>query len=872
MRKAIAFKTLLRSPLKTLLTFFLIAAASFALFSRVTDYAVTTRETGNAKGLYHAVASLKNEVPDIDIIIKEVHSENYSAMNAYSTTYKTEDKPWPTKEELAEFTSLPGVTLADTRYTTAGLVDGYKRAMAGTYFLFEGTYDGYADDTDPDVLEGHVRLKFDNIKVIAGEKWLDDGTSVTMQDVPLGEMYYAKSTCTRAFYDGIKKGSRCLIYANNTGSATAGSGVQLCYEEGTDALCVIDGLPDNYLETESFACQKGWAKAADYSVHAADVVYTKDMRAIPSFNDQRIEMIEGRPLTEEDTNACVVSSQFLDTCNLSVGDSCSIQLGDKLCHDGEFIDANDIPEFGDPVTLTIIGVYSDISLDTIYVPSSLLPVDVPADYKVRQSDFSVFVEDAGKIEAFHEDAQQFAEKVGLDLRFSDKGWLDVKDSFEMGEFTSLLTLILYLAGTVLALYLAVYLYIGRNKKSYAIMRMLGVPARAAEKSVLLPFVMVSVLAVPIGGAAGLYYAQGAVKQALANMASSAPEGYVANAQIPTSAIILCLILEILFVSLTAYLFLRSMKNTPPLELLQERAKMSGKAGVLLQNPDGSVTAFVPAELDMKKISAADEYKPKKNYGTVRHTASYIFRHMRRAAGKTAVSFILASVLAAGVGSFTLAKLTYQDAYYELGVKGDASDFLFSLVSELSISSLVKDFYCYDNFGARIEGIEKNIPMTVTNDLVRNMGDGCSVDFAKGYDFSNFEGMAQVCLVGEDLAEKFDISPGDDIGLLSDILYTTLKEQAQEDVTAYKSYKVIGVAKSDDVNISGKIFTGINTDLTELFSGDFSVERCEFTLADNDRLDELEELLQSMDERSAWVSPNVFHHVDSGGLSDTMSLS
>lgn len=55
MKKSSALKTLLRSPLKSLLTFLLIAAASFALFSRVTDYAITTREAGKAESFSAAL-------------------------------------------------------------------------------------------------------------------------------------------------------------------------------------------------------------------------------------------------------------------------------------------------------------------------------------------------------------------------------------------------------------------------------------------------------------------------------------------------------------------------------------------------------------------------------------------------------------------------------------------------------------------------------------------------------------------------------------------------------------------------------------------------------------------------------------------------
>lgn len=115
--------------MKTLLTFLLIAAASFALFSRVTDYAVTTRETESAESLYHAVASLDNEVPDIPMIVADIPLPDGSEGAVYGAMYEMEDKPWLTEGEMEAFASLPGVTLADTRYMTAGRVEGYKRLV-----------------------------------------------------------------------------------------------------------------------------------------------------------------------------------------------------------------------------------------------------------------------------------------------------------------------------------------------------------------------------------------------------------------------------------------------------------------------------------------------------------------------------------------------------------------------------------------------------------------------------------------------------------------------------------------------------------------------------------------------------------------------
>lgn len=885
MRKTIALKSLLRSPVKTILTFLLIASASFALFSRVTDYAVTTRETKNAENLYQAVASLDNEVPDIPIEIKYVNSADASVSTGYSVVYEMEDKPWLTKEQLEEFSSLPGVTVADNRYMTAGRVEDYKRLLGsgdyGGFFVFEGTYQGYIDDSDPSVLEDHVRLKFDDVKVIAAEEGPEIDTSFTMNDAPLGDTFYAKSPYTRAFYDSLEIGCRCLVLAENTGYSYESDGDAGIYFRphviGEGALCVIDGQPDNYLETESFALQKGWVDAINHNLSVYDVIYTSDMRAISSFNKQRCSIVKGRYLTKEDagTDVCVVSEEFLEAHSLSIGDSINIQLGDKLgCASAysetkdwwTYLDSEKIPNYVASAELTIIGAYAEgegeiyTQPNDIYVPVTLLPVEVPDD-----DVSSLFVENAQDIEAFHEAVEQFAQKVGLTLDYSDRGWLDVKDSFQMGALSSLLTTVLYVAGAVLALFLAVYLYIGRNRKSYAIMRTLGVPSKAAGNSVALPFVAVSALAVSIGGIVGLYYAQNAANQTLVRMADSAPVGYVPDATLPVSVVVLCLLSEILFVSLTAYVFLRKMKQTPPLELLQEGA-MRSLAGSKAELATEDLS--VPVKLDMAKLSAAKEWVPRGHYGPIRHVSAYIWRHMRRGIGKTAVSLILAVVLAAGIGTLVLARLTYQDAFYNLGVKGNATDFTFNTVVDLSKSPLVKDFYCYDNFGVRIEGSKDNIPMTITNDLVRNMGNDCTVDFAEGFDFSAFDGTAQLCLVGKDLAEKLGISPGDEIGILTDLLYSMLKESGGENaVQGYKEYMVIGVAESEDKSVRNSIFAGIRSDLTLLYSMDFAVEHCEFTLADNERFGELEELLEKKKDSSSMYSPVASYHLDTGGLSN-----
>lgn len=880
MRKTASWKSILRTPVKTSLTFLLIAAASFALFSRVTDSAVTMREALNAKSFFHARAGLNTEVPDIFMHTIDVYSPDKSAAMSYGFMYEREDKPWLTKEKLKEFESLPGASLA-ANYRTAGLVEDYKRILEpnwyGGYAVFEADFGGYEDDKDnPSIVENHVQVKFDNVKVIAMENGPEIESSFVTEITPLGDMPYAKSPYTKAFYDNIKIGSRCIVLADNSGYTTNGSsGIRLNGPYGSQgAIRVIEGQGAHYLETEEFADFKGWVDAINHNLYTYDIEYNMDTRRLESTG----WITKGRTLTEEDTDACIVSEDFLEEHGLSVGDRIHVQLGNQLCKsnslaststsEGDFLNAEKIPEFVKTAELTIVGAYSEeYDKNAIYVPYALLPVELPKDYIPAPYELALFVEDADDIERFHEAVVKFAEKVDLDLEFYDKGWLDVKDNFGMGQTASLLTTALYILGAMLALVLAVYLYIGRNKKSYAIMRTLGVPSKPAGKSVVWPLAVLSMLAMPVGGFAGLCYAKDIAEKALAQMADSAPQEYVPDASVPIYVVILCLLSEFVFVALSTCFFLQKMRNTPPLELLQEGV-VRVNAGKKEESAQETSSAL--AQIDMAKLSEAREWIPTGDYGPIRHVAAYIRRHMRRSIGKTAVSLTLAVVLAAGVGTLALARSSYQDAFYALGVKGMASNYAFSSVRAFMDSPLVKDFYCYESIGARVKGSGLDIPMTITNDPARNLDGDCTVDFAEGFDFSSFEGTAQICLVGEELARELNVSAGDEIGLLSGMLYTSFMagENGEQYVeNAYKPYKVIGVIASDDADLRKGIFTGIRSDLEKLFSIDFTISHCEFTLADNNRIEELDALLAEQRDNKYMTAPYASYLLDSGGLTD-----
>lgn len=880
MRNAMSIKMLFRSPLKMLLTFLLIASSSFALFSRATDYAITMQGIKNIEGFYNCVASLDNEMPDLWYETAVVESRDKLSAGGYSGCQEVLDKPWPSEDKLEEFASLPGVTLADTRYMTAGLVEDYRRPLEyeglSRYIpvVFEGTYAGYEDDTQDNILEGHVRLKFNDVKVIAcEEEEFDLGTTVKLKQSPLGDNYYAKSPYTREFFDGIRKGSRCLVLGYHAGfTDDAPLGFYFEDPEGLvpqndGYLRVIDGLPDNYLETEDFAREKGWVDAIEQGCYIYDIVYTSDTHALGI--DAR--KVRGRMLNAGDTDACFVTETFLEDHGLSIGDVISVRLGDKICRGGidgaRAYEGADMPEFSDPIALTIVGAHDGGHPSRIYVPKTLLQAEVPDGYEVPWQDYSVYVDDARDIEEFLEAAGAFAEELNLRLDYSDGGWMDVKDSFRKGTRTLSLTLVLYVVGAALALVLAVYLYIGRSRKTYAVMRTLGVPGRKAGWSVVLPFAALSVSAVPLGAAAGLSYARSMAAGTLTELLDSAPEGYIPDTAIPAGVLALCICSELLFITLAVYSFLWKMRKTPPLELLQEDTARRGAGKVLL--PDMEDVDIVPAGFDMAKISVSENI-PRGNYGVVRSVASYILRHMRRGIGRTVVSLVLAVVLAGGIGMFVLAGHIYQDAYYQYGVQTEAYQYAFTSVSSLSKSALTKDSYCHHTMDVHVRGTDDVIFLTVSNDLVRFLGDDCTVEYASDYDISSFEGTGPLCLVGQSLAGELNIGLGDEIGMMSGSTYYMLWNEERSGKAGtlekgYKKYKVIGIVTSGDETLDHGLYAGIRGDVVGLEGMDFPVDHCEFTLADNDRVEELEKLMEDEMNSKIVYAPYAWYSIESGGL-------
>lgn len=904
MRPSLSLKTLIRTPVRTILTFLLIAVASFTLFSRVTDYTLTSREMANAESYFSGVASLDN-TESFTIVTETLESGGSS-----SVLMRDENRPWPTDEQIEAFSSLPGVTFSDTRYMTAGLAEDFKRMpgqesdrVLDNHFAIEGTYTGYTE-TEGDI---HISLFFDDVKLLAGEIMHNLKSPVIIKTLTLqDDMLLYSGSYPIEFFRELNEGSRCLILGYDAWQGN----LYLSY--GDQNFSVVDALAENYLETEEYAYQRDFIEAIKQNAYVHDIVYTADMRSIPHVNERILVITEGRPLITGDTDVCVVSTDFLNTHNLAIGDKIKVGFGDRLFPQNDIYGARDpfsgiFSEFINSAELTIIGAYRIFgtvsryiseydwyyTYNTIFVPASHLPIEIPPDHEINRGEFSVFIENARDIDAFLAAAGPLLEEMDVTMRFSDGGWMNLKENFETGSLTALLTTVLYLCGAALALLLAVYLYIARSKKAYAIMRAMGVTTKKTRATVTLPLSVLSASALLAGGIAGLVYAANKAAEAFKGMVSRTNSGYVTDMSLPLDIIILCLLGELIFIIIATLFFLRKMERTSPLELLQGDVirvvnietkavgTESGPAptGVKTRSSQGDVNDCDADEnSNMKSAPAATHIPQRKRYPAYRHVIRYILRHMRRVKVKTAISLSLALVLTTGIGFLVLTRLSYQDAFHAIDVKGRAWEFSNSSVNLLSARTVLTDnFYYYGDFHILINGTNTGNSLIFTDDISRYLyeryDDDYTVLYAEGFDASlTAAGDATLCLIGSEIAGRYGIGPGDSITFLSSSLYSALyrlneDEEALAREVGQRSieYQVAGVIHSDNEAIASAVFAPANKAAEAVNGVPFKIEYFEFIVKNNERIDELISLLDAEIERNKVYAPSASYYLDTEGF-------
>ena len=637
-------KTLYRSPVRTILTLILLGATAFALYMQVAQYAVGKREFQKAVDLYYGIGFIEiepsNELYEPYNPLYIYTDPRLAGVFSYDEVLPPLERYSPLPREMIDaIAALPHISSVSERYMTAGVSTEYIRLLDADYFSQFGYHDyrlrAIIEATLVEVLYrdyengiGFEHLNNLNIEdiIFLNELpplvkpiplWFVDGIDIYNVIVsprlnhpifgtqimypglwPDREGQYDDYAFDLEFLESLSPGSRYVfvLQMDRTQHGMADKGRYPPYlgDYFTDYWCepvqLLDGAGDDYLSTDEYSAIRELIEMTNADLHTFDMVYTENMGAIRRFAQGEMIIADGRALSIEDNEnrneVCVVSLEFADMYELSVGDMLLIDLGTELFEQYSPLGAQAVvrERYNSdrvPSELEIVGIYADMdyiknrydnphwdySNNTIFVPRSLLPVDDSEllNHVFAPSEVSFIVDDAWSILPFLEETAPLIEGMGLTLFFNDAGWPDVADAFREADRLAVLNVAIFSVAALAAAIFAVYLFIGRKKKEFAIMRALGANRKTARRALLVPLTILSGVSVVLGCCAAWIY----MKPKLAETgALPALERAAIDVSVPLWAVVCCLLGQLVIVLLFAYLSLLRLSKKQPIALLK----------------------------------------------------------------------------------------------------------------------------------------------------------------------------------------------------------------------------------------------------------------------------------------------------------------
>lgn len=805
MRPALSLKTLYRSPVRTVLTFILLAAVTFALFSQVMEYSVAKREMKKAVELYDGVGSIEfsqftqnEETIQPFYIFGDERVPQGALPDGMYEEFSKYGYESLTKEQIEAISQLPYISYTDTRYMTSGVSDMMRMSV-----------ESYYDFNTVCIFEGEVKnFGLANQILVVGDLELIGGEPIPISDFGNADVAIQRDPFARAqglvfeinedktakySWGGeevdFKIGERYVFVTRYWKSVFPRPDMFSYYLTDTfaytqcEAVYALEGEPENYMETEKFAPLREYVELVEADQHTLDVVYTKNMNSIRYFANGTFGISEGRALNLKDTenknNVCVIHHDLALENGLSVGDKITVDLGNVLFEQNSAIGAVAVVEerFSKEYTtaeLEIVGIYKNVTnkygereenahgwsynLNTVFVPQHLLSADTEGR-ETYPGEFSYVVENAWDIPAFKEEVLPQIEEMGFTVYFEDAGFGDILTAFRETERIALIKIVILLFAIVVITWFVAMLYIVGRRRDFAVMRLLGTSKVKASGSLLLPLGVIAIVAVIIGSAAAYVY----TAQNIASNASLAVlSGFEIDLSIPLWVILTCILGEIALTVLLAYMLLGIIGRKSPLELMQANTQQ-GKKKRRKKKKDYAPEPKEPVVLG--EWVSIGKLTPDGKDRSFKFAWNYAVRHIRRTLGK-ALMFIIVTVLLINVaGQLLIMKQTYTDMFEGTEVESQFAGFLnLSYTDELIKSGYVRDVYYA--MEKQLEINRQTQTVYICNDIHRygreNGLENVQVTYLDGYSEEDIYTLGNVIVIGEDLMRSYKYELGDTV--------------------------------------------------------------------------------------------------------------
>ncbi len=424
------YTTLLRSPVKTIVTFLLLAVSAFLMIYNLADYALNKREYLRTAASYRGVLTVDTGTPAVaaDKTFSQHKMFPYflftdeTINSEYGGRFTTSGfhKPGMSEDLMETLSSLPYISRVSPRYMTAGISPdryrldlpvpdpNYSNNEYAARVIIEATI---SEEWTPENWPQGYRaldvktMRLADVKLLAGREvyldncrdrqgnvllWTEAADPAEINSVAVGRTV-SQWTEAAAFgnfmwledLEKLQPGRRYIFVAHgNAHQVDWHTGALLLADDSISGwwpyYTDITDLPENYLETEKFAPLRKLMQVTDDDTHTFDVVYTDDMAAIRRVQQNRLLCLEGRMIGAEDAGSpvCCVSSAYAEEYGVGIGDKVTLSLGDRLFEQYAVLGAIACSEgryaenFTEYMDFTVIGIWEDMD-DNAFVPRDL---------------------------------------------------------------------------------------------------------------------------------------------------------------------------------------------------------------------------------------------------------------------------------------------------------------------------------------------------------------------------------------------------------------------------------------------------------------------------------------------------------------------
>lgn len=615
MNKNVILKSIIRKPIVAILLILLIGLVSYGFVGKAVETIIVWRETDRLEGYYRSIGSLEKtdyeneqnpflaganvirQSPDLEF--DDLRKQTAGFMrDFYNTDYGTGT-----------------MDVAKTLYSEASFWYGEGVNNLDYWFYGKLIYFSKEYEQDPklknlEFFTGY-NLVFQVDEVLAGYPERIEENQNYVIWIPA--RYTENIDDMSPYLETMKEGESYLIRAWSHPSlnfSVVGLPVNTVNAYETMNLKPLDGkdlwyiaVEDNQrldLELPEYEEIRLEIDRLNENLRAILLIGTSDMSAMPEMQvgAKYNYLVDGRWLNRDDDltsrNVIVISKNLAEIRGLSIGDELTLTM--RALMDPYFCyirSAEDIANWrnyqSQEVTFEVVGVYSNSWMDSTqsfdntftqsYVPLSTITDEFAfSTYWSKLQDptpaYSFVLKDPRMQDDFIEEYETKLQDLGFALKFSDNDAKNFVAGVDPLRKSNLIGAIVYTIALLVAVALSVFLYLQQQRRNFAILRALGVPAEVSKRQLVQPLLILGSVGSTLGAILSWENAHAKAGESLSKL--PLPSGVFPELDLnPWIGIgFWLLVLLILFVGVQVGN--KRMSRTPVLALLQDNKSTKEK--------------------------------------------------------------------------------------------------------------------------------------------------------------------------------------------------------------------------------------------------------------------------------------------------------